>query len=439
MLSRRFDFIRFILPVFASLAFLTGGCRQAQQAVSGPLTQRGYLWQREWTPAVIDAAVEADRRMDGVVILGAEILWEGGRPRVVRANIRWEAVKAFHRKCAIALRVAPYPGPFSTDDAAARVIAGTAKSLLADARAHSVSPDEFELDFHCAQKNLAGYRAWLGLLRPLVHPARFVITTLPSWLDQGAFPDLIRAADGYVLQVHSVPTREESGRASLCDPALARKWVAKAAKLGVPFSVALPTYRCLAGYDPAGKLLGVAMDSVQQAWPPGTQVLEFATDADGIAALVHEWQSGRPQAMRELLWYRVPVATDALNWRWPTLAAVMAGRKPAHKLVLVKDGENPVDIALANQGEAEESFAGKVSVGWKGAAPVSSDALPGWKVDVGSGVAVFTQETGHRVRVSPGGRRGIGWIRFEKTTVVELHPLELIEPAEDKKHGESSR
>ncbi len=51
----------------------------------------------------------------------------------------------------------------------------------------------------------------------------------------------------------------------------------------------------------------------------------------------------------------MPVATDALNWRWPTLSAVMAGRSPAHKLEAVREGENPVDLSLSNNGEADES------------------------------------------------------------------------------------
>ena len=131
------------------------------------------------------------------------------------------------------------------------------------------------------------------------------------------------------MQVHSVPTKRESGRTELFDPELARAWVAKAAKLGRPFSVALPTYRCVAGYDETGKLLGVYMDSVAPKWPAGTTTLEFSADADAIADVVKAWQQKRPPELQELLWYRAPVASDARNWRWPTLAAVMAGQTAA--------------------------------------------------------------------------------------------------------------
>jgi hypothetical protein len=139
-------------------------------------------------------------------------------------------------------------------------------------------------------------------------------------------------------------------RANVCDAPLARAWVSKAARFGLSFSVALPTYRCSAGYDATGKLLNVAMDSVQPAWPSDTRVLEFATNADDMATLVQEWRYARPPQLREIIWYRVPVATDVRNWCWTTLSAVMSGRKPLHHLEVLQEGENPIDLSIANTG-----------------------------------------------------------------------------------------
>jgi hypothetical protein len=49
-----------------------------------------------------------------------------------------------------------------------------------------------------------------------------------------------------------------------------------------------------------------------------------------------------------IIWYRVPIATDTRNWRWPTLSAVMSGRLPEHKLNILQEGENPVDLSIFN-------------------------------------------------------------------------------------------
>ena len=417
------------LAVFVLVAGLLAGCGPAGPNDRGRLSQRGYLWQREWTPAVVEAVRHADQKMDGLVILGAEVHWKGGAPEIIRSTVSWDALKSRGKPCALALRIAPFPGPFTANDAPALAVKGAGASLLREARIHGVAVHEFQVDFDCAQKKLAGYRVWLNALRPVVGSVPLVITTLPAWLDEPEFRRLLDEADGYVLQVHSVPTEQETGHAALCDPDLALKWVGKAAKLGRPFSVALPTYWCLAGYGPSGKLLGVSMDSVQPSWPEGTRVLEFSTGADVVAGLVRTWQSKRPKQMKELLWYRVPVSTDARNWRWPTLSAVMEGREPAHRIEPVAEGGNPVDLALTNSGEAEETLDRPVMVIWTEGELVASDAQPGWTVQVEKGRAMFLPEPGRRLRLSPGGRRGIGWLRYDTNTKVRCQMAELKKKA----------
>src|SRR5256886_9054521 len=311
----------------------------------------------------------------------------------------------------------PFAGPFREDDAAARAIVDLAKQILGEAHAHDVKIEEFQLDFDCAQNNLQDYRGWLRTLRDAVHPVRFVITALPAWLDHPDFLALIREADSYVLQVHSIPI--SSRRATLCDTRLARQWISKAAKLGLPFSVALPTYRCSAGYGPDGKLLSVAMDSVQPVWPPRTRVLEFGADADEIATLVNDWQKMRPSQLRELIWYRVPIATDTRNWRWPTLSAVMSGRLPAHKLNIFQEGENPIDLSIFNAGEADEQLNANVTATWNGAGLTASDALAGWNMRSENGRAIFTVTASRGLRLPRGTKRKIGWLRVDQTTTLE--------------------
>jgi hypothetical protein len=294
-----------------------------------------------------------------------------------------------------------------------------ARSLVDLAATHGVELSEFQLDFDCPQKNLSSYRAWLRVLRKAVQPLRFVITVLPAWLDEAEFLPLVRETDGYVLQVHSVPT--STGCATgLCETGFAREWVAKAAKLGLPFSVALPTYRCTAGYDRDGKLLGVAMDSVQPSWPPRTRILEFAAGADDLAALVNAWQNARPPQLRGIIWYRLPVASDVRNWRWATLSAVMSGRKVRHRLEILQQGENPIDLSIANIGEADEQLEATVTATWKDSSLVAADALPGWIVDLSEGRAVFTRAAGHRPILPPGGKCQIGWLRYEQAASLRL-------------------
>jgi Protein of unknown function (DUF3142) len=418
--------LRAIKIVVAAIVVFAG-CNRSELKVSGPLRQRGYLWQREWTRAVIDSLDEAARRMDGVVILGAEINFVGKKPEIIKASIDWEAVNRQAAHCSVALRVAPFAGPFRADDTPARTIVDVTKEILDDARAHQVKIEEFQFDFDCAQKNLGSYRVWLRALRPAIQPIRLVVTVLPAWLASSNFLPLISEVDGYVLQVHSVPI--SAGTATtLSDSRLAREWVRKAAKFGKPFSVALPTYRCAAGYGPDGKLLSVAMDSVQPVWPPGTRILEFGADADEIAALVNDWQRERPPQLRELIWYRVPIATDARNWRWPTLSAVMAGRLPEHKLNILQEGENPIDLSIFNAGEADEELSANVTATWSDTELTAADALSGWNVRSEINRAIFSVIAPHGLRLPPGATHKIGWIRFDRPTNLETKFSDQSEP-----------
>ena len=401
-------------------AFLLAACDRSAPKVTGPLRQRGYLWQRDWTPAVIDAVVTAQHRLGGIVLLGGEIDWIEKRPSLISTNVDWEMLRSRQIQCGLALRIAPFAVAPGQDDNNTRFVIDAAHSLVDIAASHGVVLSEFQIDFDCPQKNLAAYRVWLRALRQALHPVRLVLTTLPAWLDDPEFVPLVREADGYVLQVHSVPISDANDRRNLCDARSARTWVKRAAHLGIPFSVALPTYRCAAGYDPSGELLSVAMDSVQPAWPAGTRVLEFETNADDMAMLVKEWQQARPPQLQEIIWYRLPVATDVRNWRWTTLSAVMSGRKPLHRLEVLQQGENPIDLSIVNTGEAEEELDSAVTAIWNSAATVTADALTGWTVDITHGQAIFRNTNGHQMRLAPGGKRQIGWLRYEQPVTLQL-------------------
>jgi hypothetical protein len=129
----------------AAIAF--AGSDRTEQTISGSLKQRGYLWQREWTPAVVDALGEVDRRMNGVVILGAEINLAGKKPEVARTTIDWDAAKVGNKHCALALRVAPFAGPFRSYDARGHAIVNVAKQLLSDAPQSRCEPGGVPIRF----------------------------------------------------------------------------------------------------------------------------------------------------------------------------------------------------------------------------------------------------------------------------------------------------
>ena len=236
-----------ILPAWLALLSLLASCGERGQSTV-PLRQWAYVWQREWTPAVSAAIRQAAPKLDGFVVLGAEIAWKDGKPKVLRPPVDWAVLRETRKPIGIAMRIDPFTESATARDGRTRLFFETATSLVDDARQHGVTCAEFQVDYDCPEKRLAEYRAWLAPLRDAVKPVRLVITALPSWLDESEMAKLVAVADGFVLQVHSVPTRNEGERVALCDPERARRWVAQAEKFGRPFSVALPTYSARLGW-----------------------------------------------------------------------------------------------------------------------------------------------------------------------------------------------
>jgi hypothetical protein len=305
----------------------------------------------------------------------------------------------------------------------------SAKALLREGGDRGAAISEFQLDFDAPQKKLADYRSLLAALRAALRPMRLTITTLPSWLGEREFPLLLREVDGYVLQVHSVPIQLGKQADRICDPVRARQWTARAATFGRPFTVALPTYRCIAGFDEEGKLLGVAMDALQPSWPAGTRVLEFASEPRELARLVEEWKAARSANMTGVIWYRLPTAADVRNWRWPTLSAVMEGREPLRQLEIRTEGASPVDIYVINKGEADEHLTSGVVIAWDEANLIASDVLQGWTLQTREREVEFAPTGEAPVRLLPGERRDVGWLRYDRAPRLESRFVSRPSPA----------
>jgi hypothetical protein len=145
---------------------------------------------------------------------------------------------------------------------------------------------------------------------------------------------------------------------------LATNWVNEAAKIGIPFRVALPTYTYLVAFDAEGKPKGVAAEGPSARWPAEYRVTRWEAKPDSMATLIQQWKQSHPAMMRGLIWYRLPVSTDSLNWRWTTLASVMQGRPPVSDLRMESSEGQLCDIVCRNYGERDEPLPDEIIASW---------------------------------------------------------------------------
>jgi len=404
--------LNWLLFVFMSLTVVA--------SAAAAWTQEIYVWQRAPGPEVAAALQTAKPLADGFNVLAAEVAWSGGSPSVSRFAPDYAKLATLGRPVALSLRIGPFPGPFKADDAAAKTLASLAASLLAEARAAGLNPAELQIDFDCAEAKLAGYRVWLGPLKAAAGSTPLVYTALPVWLNHETdFAALAHAADGFILQVHSLdrPTAPDTPF-TLCDPARALTWAAAAGRVGVPFRIALPTYGYLVAFDPAGKFFALAAEGPTPAWPAGTQVRVARADAVAVATLAHNLTAAPPPHCTGVIWFRLPVASDRLNWDWTTLAAILLGGTPAARMTVAVAWPEPglAEIYAVNAGTTTEPPPAHVTLRWPVGTPLlASDGLGGFQLEERAGEAqmeLAATAVPPDALLAPGARRQLAWLRF---------------------------
>lgn len=424
----------FVVAVVAVLAVLWLG--KGGQRTTGPLPQEAYVWQRAWGPEVRDSLVRAPE-LARFVILAAEVDLSTDPPRVSRAAYDAEALKAAGRPVGLAVRIGRFARRggdtrrFAETPELTERLAGLARRLVGDARKRGIEIQEFQLDYDCPESRLDDYPVLVRAVRENVAPVPVTITALPSWLrhrrDLGR---LLDAADGWVLQVHSLePPRRPDATIELCDSTAARRSVEAAARFRKRFRVALPTYSYLVAFAPTGDLLGISAEGPLPSWPRGVLVRVARSDPDALAGLLRAWTADRPEELAGVIWYRLPVAGDRLNWPWPAFQAVRAGRPPRRDLQVLYRVPEPglVEIDLVNAGEAEAGWPVIVRLSWTDGDLLAVDGLAGYQV-LRTGPRELRLErttTPWDRPIRPGERRRVGWLRFASPPSPLLLSLKL--------------
>ncbi|MBN2270185.1 MAG: DUF3142 domain-containing protein [Sedimentisphaerales bacterium] len=423
-----------VAAIVLGLVYLAADSLIRVERRSGPMLHEAYVWQRNWDTAVGEAVERAAGSISGFTALAAEVSFKAARiDKVVRVEIDYDALLAAKSTVGLALRIGPYSGPFDEENDVTRILVDLAGSLLADARQAGLKPVELQIDFDCAESKLDGYARWVGAFRNQIKPVPVVVTALPSWLNCRAFKHLSQTSNGFVLQAHSLDRpKGPDASMTLCDGTSALRWVERAARFAVPFRVALPTYGYIVAFDKAGEFVGLSAEGPSRSWAEPTTLRAVRSDPIAMAGLVQKWQDSRPANMQGIIWYRLPVETDQLNWKWVTLTAVMAGRSPQGALqILVEYPEDPnrelVELAVQNSGNADLSPMMRLNIECDRTNLLASDGLRGFAlIESGpGGLSLEYKDPKPLAVLAPGEQWKIGWLRFKQETEVKVNAAEL--------------
>lgn len=389
------------------LLALPGGCKKPAPA---PLATEAYVWQSAEKPAVRDAMAAARGVISTFHVRAAELRWEGGKFAVTRFVKSLPAAD-----CGVVVRIGSSASRLEWTAEQIEPVAAVFRELA------GWRPREIQCDFDCPQKRLASYGKLIAALQSAAGDVPVLPTTLPSWLGEPAFRDLIAGRPGYVLQVHSLQLPQRpSDPVVLFDPAAARIAVKKASALGVPFRVAMATYGCEVRFGPDGKVVDVISEDTGAPGPAATNRAFAMADPAASARLVREWKSEPPAGLRGIIWYRLPVEGDRRNWPWETLQLVARGEEaPAVPALEILPGPASGDLFVANHGKFPLLLPAEIVV----TSPVTAtDGAGAYRLERRADGLHFLRRDDIWPWLDPGKKLPAGWLRAPaEATRIDSH------------------
>jgi hypothetical protein len=395
------------------MVILSVSCEQKKpEKIAVPLTQEVYLWQRKWTPEVIQAVEGVAQDFRGLCFLAAEARVDVQRQTsdLLWFDVDWESLRKLKIPISAAVRLGSPRGDLSRE---LKQLREAATRLQAASQQEQVALREIQIDLDAPSSLLGAYADLVEKLRAEFPHLKWNLTALPDWLSRRDFPRLAKAAGSYILQVHALalPT-QGTAETLLCDPKQAKLWAMQASKIGVPFRIALPTYASRVYFDAAGSVLDVASEDGNLNGPRGAHTMTLMrSDAALLSALVGHWTAQPPQHCEGFIWYRLPVKTDRWNWKMEGLREVMAGRAPQPVLTskLQQNEAGFFEVYLENQSSVEVPLPKLVILSVPAPSDlIAWDAIGKWQGQLENNQLKLSNSGGW---LFPQGKQSPGWLR----------------------------
>ena len=199
----------------------------------------------------------------------------------------------------------------------------------------------------------------------------------------------------------------------------------RAGQWQTPFRVALPTYGYWMQFDADGGYRRLSGETTPSLLHPDGSMEPLMADPHAMADLVHHWQQSHPRSMTGLIWFRLPVASDRMNWRWETLASVMQGRPPKRELTYTLKNPEPGYWEIWRHVPDNPAWIPEetVAVQWTRATLIAGDGLQGFRWQaLGSTHGAWKASSKASLPYRAAGTHLIGWLRLDREDeVLRIH------------------
>ena len=382
------------LAVIAAVVIAFRAQTDSSPTISHALQNSMYVWQRSWSDAVTSGVASAATVTDQFFVYAGDIVPDGGGLKAAPIECDWRALAHTGRPVVIVIRASDdfarwlRENPVST---AASSIQNFAETQRSRAKDKGCTVTALQLDYDCPTSRLGRYRERLTDLSRRIHGMELSLTALPDWLQSRDFPALVSTVPWYVLQVHGIEKPQSiEAPITLCDYDKVPGYIAAAARIGHPFLVALPTYGHRVQFGPDGNFRKFAAEAGSAGdLPPDWEERQVFADPVRIAQIVRSLRGAPPRGLLGMVWFRLPVATDRMNWSLPVLEKVIEGRAPRVAIRAEMRQPEPAlwEVWIVNHGEADAAGEVSVPLDFQASRVLSNDLMAGYRRSAGGALA----------------------------------------------------
>ena len=384
-----------------------------------------YVWQRSWSDAVTSGVASAATVTDQFYVYAGDIVPDGAGLKAAPIECDWRALAHTGRPVVLVIRASDdfarwlRENPVST---ASGSIRNFAEAQRLRAKDNGCTVTALQLDYDCPTSRLSRYRELLTNLSPHIDGMELSLTALPDWLGSRDFPALVGTVPWYVLQVHGIEKpRSIEAPITLCDYDKVPDYIAAAERIGRPFLVALPTYGHRVQFGPDGKFRKFAAEAGTAGdLPADWEERQVFADPVQIAQIVHSLREAPPRGLLGMVWFRLPVASDRMNWSLPMLEKVMDGRAPRVAFRAEMRQPEPAlwEVWIVNDGEADATGEVFVALDFQSSRVLSSDLMAGYRRSADGALAGPAPRAGRSLIAA--------WFRLAPTAQNELTSPAII-------------
>ena len=379
-----------------TLGFFINDVRR-QQVV---LANDAYVWQRKWTPALIEAIQSSNTFVHTWRVLAAE---QDNRTKWSIVSPDWSVLTNTQRPVTAVVRIDGQLGELD-DTGVERVV-----HLAHDWQARHINLVALEIDHDCASARLEQYAQTLRTIRQRLAPQiRLSITALPTWLESNALDQLLDVADESVLQVHAVLDPVHG----LFNSDKAEQWVRDySRRTKHPWRVALPTYGMRVAWDQQGRIAGVESERPLLLASGSGQLAsqELVASPRQISDFAQHLDSHPPAGLSAIAWFRLPTHADERVWGFTTWQAILK-RQTIHDAILIDaratEQTGMYEVSVVSMGNTDAALPSAVRFDSQCEA---ADGINGYALEYDTQGMLLRRRQPAMLRA--GNSRRIGWLR----------------------------